>query len=647
MKNIYLILTIFLTLISFNNLVAEENKTIVISAGKTLQSFDTIGSTVEIIDSETISNSSYSLLADIINDNSTSTNFFRMGGAGTNTGIQLRGLEKRYSTVYIDGVKMMDPSSADGSFYLDNLTKNGIERVEILKGTQSSLYGSNAIGGTVNIFTKKGKEGHHQNFEVENASENTKNINYSRDGSNGKFNYYLGWNKFLTDGISAMNDNTEKDEYKNDNIVGNFGYNINDNLSLENSFRIANTYLEYDTVSKTAASDDNSTRNLEVSNSLKLIHKKNNFKNTLSYNKLQIDRGITTDTKTKYNYFGYRDAFNYLGEYNFNLDNKIIYGVDSEFDAARYYKGSLGFGTPNVEHDESIISQYFDYQFRPVEKLYASFGLRSDDHTTVGRKISGRSSVAYQLDGDSKIRSTFGSGVRMPALYDYKYGDSNIVTKGGTLEELQSERGQSFDLGYDTFLSNLDLGLSITYFKTEQKNPLFSNARTDWVTRNGTGRNTSEGIEFSSKWKPLDKKFNLNFGYTFTDSYDANTCDQDEKDSFVDRECRNSGTLATAKVRVPRHAAQTRINYQVNKDLVSSIAGKYSGRARDFGNSNDGWRDQTLRSYVVVDLVNSYQLFDGYKVHLNINNIFDEEYQQAWEYSTPGRSLNFGIKRVY
>jgi len=642
MKKIYLILVIFLTLISFNKLVAEETKTIVISAGKTLQSLDTVGSTIEVIDSETINNSSHSFIADVISDNATSTNFFRMGGAGTNTAIQLRGLEKRYSTVYLDGVKMMDPSSADGSFYLDNLTKNGIERVEILKGTQSSLYGSNAIGGTINIFTKKGKEGNHQSFEVETGSENTKNVSYSLSGADEKFNYFVGLNKYLTDGISAMNDNSEKDKYKNNNIVGNFGYKLNDNFSLQNSFRIADTFLEYDTVAK-SKTDDNDTDNLEGSNSLKLIHEKGKFKNTLSYNKLAIER-YNTSLGKKQNYFGYRDAFNYVGEYNINIDNKIVYGVESEVDSARYNKSTK---MANKIHDEGIVSQYFDYQFRPSEKIYSSFGLRSDDHTTVGQKMSGRATTAYLLDGNSKIRTSFGSGVRMPAMWDYGFAFSSLVDTGSTLEELQSERGQSFDLGYDTFLSNIDLGLGITYFQTEQKNSLFSNARTTWVTRNGTGVNTSEGVEFGAKWKPLDKKFNLNFGYTFTDSYDANTCDQDEKDSNVDNECRNTGKLATAKVRVPRHAAQTRVNYQVNEDLVSSIAGKFSSRTRDFGNSNDKWTDQTLRSYLVVDFVNTYQLFDTYKLHLNINNIFDEGYQQAWEYSTQGRSLNFGIRKVY
>jgi vitamin B12 transporter len=642
MKKIYLILVIFLTLISFNKLVAEETKTIVISAGKTLQSLDTVGSTIEVIDSETINNSSHSFIADVISDNATSTNFFRMGGAGTNTAIQLRGLEKRYSTVYLDGVKMMDPSSSDGSFYLDNLTKNGIERVEILKGTQSSLYGSNAIGGTINIFTKKGKEGNHQSFEVETGSENTKNVSYSLSGADEKFNYFVGLNKYLTDGISAMNDNSEKDKYKNNNIVGNFGYKLNDNFSLQNSFRIADTFLEYDTVAK-SKTDDNDTDNLEGSNSLKLIHEKGKFKNTLSYNKLAIER-YNTSLGKKQNYFGYRDAFNYVGEYNINIDNKIVYGVESEVDSARYNRSTK---MANKIHDEGIVSQYFDYQFRPSEKIYSSFGLRSDDHTTVGQKMSGRATTAYLLDGNSKIRTSFGSGVRMPAMWDYGFAFSSLVDTGSTLEELQSERGQSFDLGYDTFLNNIDLGLGITYFQTEQKNSLFSNARTTWVTRNGTGVNTSEGVEFGAKWKPLDKKFNLNFGYTFTDSYDANTCDQDEKDSNVDNECRNTGKLATAKVRVPRHAAQTRVNYQVNEDLVSSIAGKFSSRTRDFGNSNDKWTDQTLRSDLVVDFVNTYQLFDTYKLHLNINNIFDEGYQQAWEYSTQGRSLNFGIRKVY
>ena len=631
-------------------LFAADVPVIVIAPGKTPQSSSTVGSTVTVIDEKAIGGSSDFSLAHIIEDNSTSTNMFQLGGHGANTGIQLRGLEKRYSTVYIDGVKMLDPSSADGSFYMENITKNSIDRIEILKGTQSSLYGSNAIGGTIHIFTKKGRKGNHSNFEIESGSNNTQNFLYSFDGANDKFDYYLGLNKIITDGISAMNDNDEDDEYRNDNFVGNIGYKISENFRIENSFRYADTFYTYDAVASGTTDVNDSTDNIEGSYTLKLLHKKNKFKNSLIYNKLYMERAVTDDGKAKENYFGYRDAFNFLGEYNFDLDNKIVYGIDSEFDASRYPKSG---GPTNKEHDESIVSQYFDLQFRPFEKLYSTFGLRRDKHSTVGSKTSGRTTLAYLLDGNSKIRTSFGAGVRFPALYDYAYGNSTIVDKNGKLEDLQSERGLSFDLGYDTYLKNLDLGLSVTYFKTEQKNSLLSNARTDWVIANASGVNTSEGIEISGSWKPINKKISLDFGYTFTDSYDAATCDPDEKDSYTDGECHDKGSkLDSAKVRVPRHAIQSKINYNFSPILKSTLKGKYIGETRDFGNGNTGgccfgYVDQILTDYYVFDFTTTYKLFDGFQASFNIGNILDEDYEQAYQYSSMGRTFNFGIRRVY
>jgi vitamin B12 transporter len=644
--NIFLITTL-LILISFSKIFAKDIPIIVISPGKTIQSSNIVGSTVEVVASEDIENSSHADIANIINDFTTSTNLFQAGGTGANIGIQLRGLEKRYSTVYVDGVKMLDPSSSDGSFYLENVMKTGIERIEILKGTQSSLYGGNAIGGTINIFTKKGREGKHSDFSIEGASENTKNVTYSMDGNDGKFSYFLSGSKLMTDGISTMNDNQEDDAYKNDSFIGNIGYKIDDNLRFENSFRLSNSYFEYDEVNKATNDNDTSTENLEGSVSLKLIHEKDKFKNEFSYNKLHIERNTTSNVTAKSNYFGYRDALNYLGEYNFSLDNKIVYGIDSEFDAARYYKGSAGYGTADTTHDESIISQYFDYQFRPSEKLYSTIGFRSDDHTTVGRKMSGRTTMAYQLDGNSKIRSSLGSGVRFPALYDYAFGGTILTAHGSTLEDLQSERGNSFDIGYDTYLENLNLDLSLTYFSIVQKNSITGDARNGWVQKNGTGRNTSEGIEISGKWKPAEKKFNFGFGYTFTDSYDANTCDADHRDAYSDNECRQTGSaVAQAKVRVPRHAIQSRLNYSHSPKLKSSLSGKYISETRDFGNSNDSWTDQILTDYFVFDLSSSYELFNGYDLNFGISNIFDEEYQHAHEYSAPGRAFTVKLKRA-
>ena len=140
----------------------------------------------------------------------------------------------------------------------------------------------------------------------------------------------------------------------------------NENYKIENSFRFASSFLEYDNVAKTKH-DDASSDSVEASYALKLLQDKGKLKNSLTYHKLHIERntfGYTFANPThSANYFGNRDALNYLGEYNFSLDNKIIFGVDSEFDSAR---------STESEHDENIISQYFDLQFRPFEKTYAT-----------------------------------------------------------------------------------------------------------------------------------------------------------------------------------------------------------------------------------------------------------------------------------
>ncbi len=654
-----LIITILIFSLNFSNVFADDIPVIVISPGKTAQSYDEVGSSVSVIDSDQIEGSSSYFLSSIIGDNTTSTNMFQMGGEGTNTGIQLRGLEKRYSTVYIDGVKMSDPSSSDNSFYMENIMKHAIERVEVLKGTQSSLYGSNAIGGTINIITKKGKEGNHSNVQVETGSNSTKNVFYSVDGANEKINYYLGLNRFLTSGISAMNHNDESDKYRNEGLTGKFNYNLSENFKIENSIRYTNSDVKYDEPNENTTDINNRSDNIEGTYTLQIKHDKNKFKNTLSYNKTYVERAVTSSSNTYTNYFGFRDSLGLLGEYNFNLDNKLVYGVEAEFDEARYpsdYAPSAwGWQKRLMDKraNEHIISQYFDYQFRPLENLYATFGLRRDSHSVVGSKPSGRTTLAYKLDNKNKIRSSFGAGIRFPSLYDYHFANGNTNSSGGgqasgdgytglRMENIKAERGISYDIGYDTFIDSLDMGLSLTYFNVEQKNPLTSDARNNWKMQNSVGVNTSEGIELSTNWKPKDKKINLNFNYTFTDSYDSNNCDVSPTTCSL-----NGSKVKTSKVRVPRHAFSSTINHNVIPNLKNSLSIKFQDETRDFGNTNNSFKDVALEDWITFNASSEYKLFDGYNVYINAINIFDDVYETAYQYSQMGRSFNIGIRQSY
>ena len=119
-----------------------------------------------------------------------------------------------------------------------------------------------------------------------------------------------------------------------------------------------------------------------------------------------------------------------MRRYNFNLDNKILYGLENEFDRAKFQKD---WPTDYLTSDEAIYSQYLDFQFRPFEKLYSTIGVRRDDHTTAGNFNTERITLAYVLDNNSKIRSSFGTGLRYPTLYDYFYGTT--VTRKEDLKQ--------------------------------------------------------------------------------------------------------------------------------------------------------------------------------------------------------------------
>ena len=405
-----------------------------ISAGKTPQSLSTVGTNVTVISGDTIRNSNENFLGNIIDGSTSGTNLFQQGGDGTHMGIQLRGLEKRYSTVYINGVKMSDPSTPDNSFYFQNIMKDSIDRVEILKGNQSSLYGANAIGGTIHIFTKKGKEGHRSNVSVEGGSNNTKSAYYSVDGANDKIDYYLGLNKFVTGGISARNDDGESDKYRNESLNGSFGYKFNESLRIENSLGYTNTDLKYDAVIQSSTDLVDRSDDILANYSLRVIHDGGKTNNILSYSKLYSERDTTETAGSKQGYFGFRDAVNYTGTYNFSLDNRLVYGAEAEFEEARmdvdyFHPTSFKQLYFDKRADEHIFSQFFDYQFRPLEKLYATVGFRSDEHSATGREPSGRTTLAYQLDNVSTIRSSLGSGVRFPALYDLHFGGNTAASE--------------------------------------------------------------------------------------------------------------------------------------------------------------------------------------------------------------------------
>ena len=603
---------------------------IVISAGKAPQSKGTVGSDVTVIDRKKIENSNYLYIGDLLDEEILGSNFSRSGGQGTNSLSQIRGLPKRYTTIYIDGVKMSDPSTPDNAYYLNNLTTNSIERVEVLKGSQSSLYGSGAIGGTINIFTKKpNKNTTTKTASLNLGSSNARGATFSYGKATDNQEFIISLNKYQTDGISAMNDNDENDSYRNDGLNVSYNYNFENKLRVENNLRVVDTFLNYDQAGKTV--NKNSTDDEEVSYSLKLIKEGKKYKNQLIFNKAYFKRGVGNNTATgKAYYYGYRDTVNILSQYNFNLDNRIVFGLENEFDAANFDTWAT---SKSQKTDEAVYSQFFDYQFRPLEKLYLSIGGRIDKHTTSGTYETGRFTSAYNQNQYTKFRGSAGTGIRFGTLNDYFY-DTNVIVK----EDLTPEKSYNIDLGIEKSLQEYNSKFTFNVFYMKYDDPI-----TNWKTNGQSGSSytiansggdiTSKGFEISNKTKIRD--YSVNVGYAFTDGYDAEDCDNP-----------GSSCLDEMPVRVPRHSLNTKVSKNIN-NLKVSIFGKYVSQRRDYGNSNNSFAQVVLDSYHKYDLKFNYLVSNQYKLFLDVNNIFDKNYYEAYEYSVPGRNLNFGIKRNF
>ena len=624
---------------------SKEIPVIVISPGKTLQSKSVVGSDVEVIDSKTLKNSNEYFIGDILDNSLNGMNYFQSGGYGTVSGIQLRGQPKRYTTVYIDGVKVSDPSTPSNDYYFNNLMSGSFDRVEILKGAQSSLYGSGALAGTVQLFSKKGREGNNKNINISKGSFNTQKVDLSFDGKNNNYDYYVSLANFSTDGESAMRDNTEKDGYRSDSLTMNYGYNLNENFRLENYLYYNDSLLEYDSVSKTQNDIENSDDQQAIYTG-RLINKNGNFKNIISYNNTYILRNTTGNDKK--NYYGYRDAINFLSEYNFSLDNKIIFGFDNEFDKAKLY--NYYTDSKYAESDEAIYSQYFDLQLRPGEKTYTTFGLRRDDHTTTGDYYTGRITASHKLDNNTKLRTNLGTSVRFPSLNSLHHGN-NLINK----ESLKAETGKSIDVGIDKFFPLYNVDLSATTFFLEYKNDIkgwkshsggmgekYYSGGGLYALDNSNSKTESYGLELQTNWRPNDD-YAVGLGYTRTESYDGTTCD--DPDSTA-----GPGTapcIDEMNVRVPRHQVNLIGTRIFNNNLSHTFKLKYVGERRDYGNTNNSFEDVILSKYLVADWVTNYKLFDTYDLNISVKNIFDKRYSEAYEYKAPGRSVNFMLKKSY
>ena len=537
---------------------------------------------------------------------STKAGIITLGNAsitGQNLRYAIRGSNNNQVLFLIDGVRISDPSRIDNDFDINFLNINQIESIEVLKGASSSLYGSSASAGVINITTKK--SGKRESLSIDLFT-GTENDNKTKIDNLTYFSTNLGFNKELsflklglnlstlnTNGMSAISTGSEIDNFSK--------YNFNINLSNQYGpfewFVILNKSQIKNGYDNSFPIEDANFIGLSFLESLS-----SRFKYQYGKGEISLTAGFQNTSRE------YRDNY----PLNFKSINKSIEILNKIKISDKIYsvQGILfqdsGYdGVPNVDQ----VGFYSNLVYLSGKNLNFSLGGRINNHQAYGKFFTYSLNPSYNIDikesENIKLFATLNSAFIAPSLYQlYDPYSGN--------KDLLPEESISKEIGIE--INNEKRNLSLVFFEREENPKIIYEY--DFLTFSGGYINSPSDLTFRGVEIDYSKKFfnkmDFNFNYTFNEL--------------------KKGALQ----RLPKHSFNESITYYLKKDKQLSIIFRYRGKREALGGT------EILNSYGIMDLRYS---FPKNKIKFNfwINNIFNKEYVEILNYTSKGRNLRFGI----
>ncbi|MBT9143714.1 MAG: Colicin I receptor [Dehalococcoidia bacterium] len=542
------------------------------------------------------------------------------GGTGAVTSVFLRGTKSTHTLVLIDGVEVNSP--ATGGFDFANLTVDNIERIEIIRGPQSTLYGSDAIGGVVNIITKRGVGPARWEISAEAGSFTSRRASLATSGSVEPFHYSFSVSQFDTDGISRAKVGVEDDGHENTTLSTRFGFPVWENANLDFILRYADTTTELDAP----------VLGVGFVDALNYISDRESLVFSANFNQLLTNRWshrLNTsisdeniedkDPDTPWHNFKLNTRIsniNWQHEFTAGEMSTFIAGIEQE-----KQEGVSSGGVPLRENfDESITNRgyYFQHQWDWKEKFFLTTGIRLDDHETFGSDTNYSMGIAYLLsETPVKLRGNLATGFKAPTLNDL-FWPATPWSAGNPA--LLPEESIGYDLGIDFWGKRFYAGA--TYFYNKIENLItWAEVRPWFWTPSNIDKARTEGIELEVSFLPLDN-LRITTNYTYTDTEDKRT----------------GNKLA----RRPQDKYSLSFNYRPLEKLSLNLSFNYVGDRWD-----DAANTKKLARYTLTNLAISYDWTKNIQTFLRGENIFNEKYEEAKDFGTPGSSLYAGVKATF
>ncbi|EQB17009.1 TonB-denpendent receptor [Sphingobium lactosutens DS20] len=562
----------------------------------------------------------------------------RNGGYGTATSLRIRGAESEQTVVVIDGVKLNDPSSTGGGYNFANLLIGDAQRIEVLRGPQSTLWGSQAIGGVVNIVTASPQAPLEGSFDIEAGSRDTVSARAALGGVSGPLSWRIGGQSFTTDGISAIAPafgGGERDGYTNRNVAGRAELALGANASIDLRGYYSTGRVEIDGFGGDAP-DYSHNREFVGYAGLNFTMLGGRLRNRIAYNYTDTDRDSYSpelEQPLSFEAAGKNRRFEYQGIFDLSDRISATFGVENERSRfkSRSPSGSLSDPLPDfVRGKAEITSVYGQLTVRPLDGLTINGGVRHDDHNRYGGRTLFSAGGIWALPSGTTLRASYGEGFKAPSLYQLfsEYGNVN----------LDPERAHGWEAGVQQAFFGDSLTIGATYFErttTEQiiyngcdfgsTDPLCVVPGTDtprWGYYLNVARAEAHGIEADAALRLGGWTLDGNYSWTVAEDRSAGTA--------------NEGNWLPRR---PRHMANASVSYDFAFGLTLGSAVRWAGKSYD--NASNATR---LDDYTLVDLRAEYRLNESVRLFARAENVFDEQYMTAYRYGTLGRSIYAGIR---
>jgi vitamin B12 transporter len=604
--------------------VPQEN--VVVTATRIATPIDQVASSITVIDAADIDARQQRSLPDVLRD-VPGLNLVQTGGEGGQTSIFMRGANANHTKVLMDGIEVSDPSNPNGAYDFGKFSSADIARVEVLRGPQSGLYGSDAIGGVVNIITKSGNGPLTLSAQAEGGSFDTFNQSASISGSQDAFHYraslahlHAGATPVTPLDLLPPGQKRKDDFFDNVTASTKLGYDLTDNMDLGFTGRTSNslsrvtgdafdplTFASFpsslQTRIDTLSYDARATAHLVLGS----------IDQTIGFG---YSSTVTSDMDPNNGPIpssGDRIKLDWQGQIVIADGQTVVLGAETTRDAV-HVPLSAGI-TTNAGYGE--LQSSFPGLIEGVD-FHNSISVRYDDNSRFGDRTTWHVAPVLAITAtDTKLHASYGSGFKAPSLDQLFQSFPAFFFFANP--NLKPETSEGYDIGLDQKLFGVTGG--VTWFHNDIRNLIATDPVT-FSTNVNIGRARTQGFETYLAWQPFDT-LKLRADYSHTEAQDV--------------------IRHQELVRRPKSKVSVDARWQAMEALSLDASLLYVGSWID-GNRDFSISRLTTHPYLTADIAASYALTDNFSVTGRISNLFDKSYQNPVGFLQPERAFYAGIK---